>query len=382
MIWQSFYDELLANPYALIAVSAAVVLILAALCVAVIRGLSRRKSSFNTGSRDKQVYVGKNTDVKKASKTADNNPVAVDEEPALRPIPKPAPVKNTAAETEPPPDSLLPQKLLIARHGWTEELAYLCRHEGISSVFLVLPIINELYPDIRAGWLRVAEDEKWLKQYFSRLGNPRFDVGTAVRLWELIPDETLFPLLVELLANRDDNTRTAAGELLSGIRDKRSIPYLVAALMQPQRYVAARVVEILSVFGDTAAIVLSRLLPNLSGQVQLVVLDSLSLFKPTYPMTPIFDCLNAPREQVRMFAARTLGENKCLESEHILIECLNDTSWQVRAAVVKSLGQLGLVTSLSAIRRLENDEAWCVRANCREAIKILSVGGAVMPTEA
>ena len=369
MTWQGFYEELLANPYALMIISAAVVLILAALCVAVIRRLSRRKSArVYHHAAGKQVYVGKSADNKKMPRSADNNPV---EEAAMRPIPKPLPVKNTA-EAEALPQSLLPQKLLIAKHGWTEELAYLCKHEGINSVFLVLPIINELYPDIRAGYLRVAEDEKWLKQYISRLGNPGFGVDTAVILWDLLFDEALFPMLVELLANRDDNTRAAAGELLMRIKDKRSIPYLVAALMQPQRYVAARVVEVLSVFGDTAAIVLSRLLPNLSGQAQLVVLDSLSLFKPTYPMTPLFDCLNAPREQVRMFAARALGENMCTESEHILIECLNDSSWQVRAAVVKSLGQLGLPTSLPAVRRLENDEAWCVRANCKEAIKNLS----------
>ena len=291
------------------------------------------------------------------------NRINKDKQQAFSTLPSAIAVKN-----EEPVQSLLPKKLLLARHGWNEELEELCKREGIKSVFTVLQVYNELDEEIKKGYLALAFREKWMKQYISRLGTAMFDVETGLQLWRVAPDETVFAQTVDLLSSYDEEVRMCAVHFLSGMKDTRTIPYLVAALMQPQRYVAARVVEVLESFGNTAATVLSRLLPELSGQAQLTVLESLSVFPPNYPMTTILECLCAPRDQVRMFAARTLGDSLCFESVPMLIDCLTDTSWQVRAAAVKSLGKLKAQEAHAKIKELENDDSWCVRANCKEAL--------------
>ena len=269
------------------------------------------------------------------------------------------------------PENLLPKKLLIAKHGWTEELADLCKKEGLNGIFIILPLYKDFYPHIKQGYAELAQQERFMRLYISRLGDPRFDIETGLSLWAVDPDESALPALVELLGNRDEDVRMAAVNFLSQLKDKRTIPYLVGALMQPQRYVVARVVEVLVCFGNTAAIALSRLLPELSGQAQLTVLESLSVFPPTYPMKPIYECLLAPREQVRMFAARVFGESRCREAIPSLVEALNDVSWQVRAAAIKSLGQLGAIEAYQEIKKMEDDDAWYVRVNCKEALNVL-----------
>ncbi|MCL2816954.1 MAG: HEAT repeat domain-containing protein, partial [Clostridiales bacterium] len=136
-------------------------------------------------------------------------------------------------------------------------------------------------------------------------------------LWKLAPDGEILPLLVDLLGNGDEAVRVAAAEALPLINDKRAIPYLAGALMQPQRYEPARVAEVLHGLGPASAVILTRLLPEMNSTSQETLLDALALFEPGYPLQPLLDCLNASEERVRAAAARVLEKNGARGAENI-----------------------------------------------------------------
>ncbi|MBQ9992728.1 MAG: HEAT repeat domain-containing protein [Firmicutes bacterium] len=262
-------------------------------------------------------------------------------------------------------ENQLLQKLLTAP-DWNDELYELCRTEGPAFIFTLASAWLRIPPQIKQGLAELALNEKWAKQYISRMDNFRYTADYAMLLWDLAPDPDCLPLLADLLGAREQRVQLAAVDLIDKIRDKRMIPYLVANLLRPEHFVTARVGEALVCMGIDSAKVCVEMLPRSEEKEQVLLLEVLSLFNCDYPIENVLDCLNSPSEKVRARAAKTLGAGKRQKALDRLTFALRDDNAQVRAAAVLALGELKAKSALPAIEALQKDDDWAVRVNSKK----------------
>jgi len=214
-------------------------------------------------------------------------------------------------------------------------------------------------------------DECWLGQYAAGLKDKDKSKEVLLKAWRLFPDVKLLPELVELLADKDENVRMTAVWLLTSIKDERSLPYLVAALLRPQTYLPARVSEVFAAFGLEAANLLAGLLPKVKDEHKLIILQVLGQFESGYQLAPLLDCLDNSSAEIRAAAIKALGDSNYHEVKDVILPLSHDSAWQVRAAVAKALGQLKVHTANDRLRQMLIDESFLVRANAKEALDIL-----------
>jgi HEAT repeat protein len=79
--------------------------------------------------------------------------------------------------------------------------------------------------------------------------------------------------------------------------------------------------------------------------------------------------------EVRISAARALGQVGGQACVPTLIDALTSDAWPVRAQAAKSLGALRAADALEPLERCLSDDAWWVRANGARALRELGEPG-------
>ena len=258
--------------------------------------------------------------------------------------------------------------------GLTPELKEKCRSFGVGYLSGFVALFPFLKDDTARDLTILAVQEKWSVLYIDNIRhNKELSLGLLAKAWSLFPDKDILPELVDLLADKDESVRMSAVDIIIAINDKSVLPYLIAALLQPEKYLPARVAEALVNFGALSAKLLADMLPSLStNKDKICVLETLAQFTQDYPVTNLIACLKDEDETVRQKAAITLGDSIKPQAAEYLLSATYDDKWQVRSAAIKSLGQLLHLSALSRAEELLKDEAFGVRANAEETVKRLT----------
>jgi hypothetical protein len=263
------------------------------------------------------------------------------------------------------------KKLQSYHDNLSEELEAQCKAAGSDFLPDLVVIYERLDAQLAQNIKQLLLDEGWLGQYAAGLKDKDKSKEVLLKAWRLFPDVKLLPELVELLADKDENVRMTAVWLLTSIKDERSLPYLVAALLRPQTYLPARVSEVFAAFGLEAANLLAGLLPKVKDEHKLIILQVLGQFESGYQLAPLLDCLDNSSAEIRAAAIKALGDSNYHEVKDVILPLSHDSAWQVRAAVAKALGQLKVHTANDRLRQMLIDESFLVRANAKEALDIL-----------
>lgn len=257
------------------------------------------------------------------------------------------------------------------RETVSPELLQKIREQKPASLSEVLLAINKLKGPYRDDLRRIIGTEQMLLVYARSLGKAEYQPYTLAAAWHECPDPAVLPAFVELLSSREEAVQMAAVRLLIALNEPACLTYLASALLQPHRYVPARVAEVLVALGESAAWLLCYLLSEIPGESKPLVLAVLGQMQPGYPLEQVIACLRDPHAQTRRTAAAALGESNALAALNELCAASADPDWSVRAAVAKALGQIGEPAALPILQRLASDEVWMVGINAREAMRHL-----------
>ncbi len=253
---------------------------------------------------------------------------------------------------------ILLQKIRESKPGCLEE------------ILQALPKVNA---DYGQSLRQAIADEKLLHLYARSLGQANYQPYSLAQAWQECPDPSVLPIFVDLLSSKEENIQMAAVRLLITLKEPACLTYLASAILQPHRYVPARVAEVLVAMGDSASWLLCYLLSEVEAEHKPMILSVLGQMQPGYPLDQIIGCLNDADEQSRRAAAACLGMAKAVAALPELIKAAQDESWAVRAAVACSLGQIGEIGTRATLQQLTNDEVWTVAVNAHESLRNMEV---------
>jgi len=253
------------------------------------------------------------------------------------------------------------------------ELRQKIRSQKPGSLSDVLLAINKIHGPYRHDLRKIIAEEQMLTAYAHSLGQADYQPYTLAAAWHECPDPAVLADFVDLLASREEAVQMAAVRLLIALNEPQSLTYLASALLQPHRYVPARVAEVLIAMGGPAAWLLCYLLPEVPGESKQLVLSVLGQMQPGYPLEQVIVCLYDANEQTRRAAAAALGDVKAVSALNELCAVAADPDWSVRSAVAKALGQIGEPAALHTLRALAKDDVWMVSINAREAMRQFKV---------
>ncbi|MDD2496677.1 MAG: HEAT repeat domain-containing protein [Desulfitobacteriaceae bacterium] len=237
----------------------------------------------------------------------------------------------------------LSRKLIQAKGALSETMLNRLNDYGIQQVPEAIELWPRIAPEIKKELVDFWESQGFIKDYLS-------DLGT-----------------------KDEGKRAEAARILISLKEKRIIPLLVDALSQPEKYLPARVAEVLAAFGTDTVDYLSGMLFDLPDKTKSLAIDILQEIADDRAVVPLIKELAAESPEIRQKAVSALGEignPKALEN---LINLMGDVEWKVRSMTARALGQLGCPEAIPVLQKALNDEAWWVRVNARDALDKLVV---------
>ena len=191
-------------------------------------------------------------------------------------------------------------------------------------------------------------------------------------LWEKlqISQADILKKLVEATANPKPGKALAAVALLQKLADERTIPLLLVALLQREKYLPARICEALLPFGEASGRALAALFDKVHGEDALVVLDSLGQMGKYCPLHVLVQAMHAPDTEVRKRAAANTALVRPENPVRFMEPLLQDDEPKVRAAACAALAEIGADTAQEEIipelkRIYETDQDWQVKSTCQ-----------------
>jgi len=225
-----------------------------------------------------------------------------------------------------------------------------------------IPLLDVIsaYPYLSIEWKQalseLATKERWVLRYSDLMGQSEYAPGVMLYLWRMFGDEELFEPLIEKLSSWNEAVSLDAASFLAAIHEERSIPYLVAALMQPNRYVLARVADVFAAIGPVSSMVLLRILPQITGPAKCNIMKVLPHIGSGYKASDLVPYLRDEDEELRRLTVFALAQTKKEGLEAALSMALEDKSSQVRSAAITVISQFDFPKLRIRIKRLESEE--------------------------
>ena len=271
------------------------------------------------------------------------------------------------------PDFLsLSDKILQSNEHIDDELRQRLIKQSPKSLEDIISAYPSASDTIKQELSAIVYEQNMLTAYAEKTLFDNSAVHTLSVAWSIFPDENAIDCFVEMLANRNEQVQMYGVKLLSQIKEPKSIIPLAMALMQPNRYITARVADVFAAIGQPGCTLLVYLLPEVSGDDKVRVLQTLSQIKADYSMENIAACLLDENVDVRVSAVETLSVNNRIDAVSALIMAADDDNAKVRAAAAKALGGCKDKTIIPLIKTLAEDDDWCVSVNAKDALVKIS----------
>lgn len=238
----------------------------------------------------------------------------------------------------------------------------------------VLTVWRASNEEERAKIGEVAANMGWADAYMDYLGGEHGSAAASaiVSLWDKlqISQADILKKLVETTASTNSAKSMAAVALLKNLADERTIPLLLVALMQREKYLPARICEALLPFGEASGRALAALFDKVSGEDALVVLDSLGQMGKHCPLHVLVRAMHASEITVRQRAAACAALVRPENPIAFMEPLLTDAEAKVRAAACAALAEIAadaehheIILELKNI--YENDQDWQVKSTCQ-----------------
>ena len=120
----------------------------------------------------------------------------------------------------------------------------------------------------------IVFEQNMLSAYAENILSDNFSINTLIEAWSFFPNEKAIETFIEMLGNRNEHVQMYGVKLLSQINEPKIIIPLAMALMQPNRYVTARVADVFTAIGQSGCNLLVYLLTEVSGD------DKVRVYKP------------------------------------------------------------------------------------------------------
>lgn len=191
--------------------------------------------------------------------------------------------------------------------------------------------------------------------------------------------QTAAPALIDALQDEQLDVRLAAAQALVQLQHASAVIPILDALALPGRWAGQRATELLQAMGTPVIGPLRWLLKPAaiprSAETMAVVLNVLGLLKAREAVDEVAPLLAHADSEVRVAAAKALGNLGDTRIAASLLIALRDPAWEVRSMAAKSLGRLQLQAALPELTAALADPAWWVRYNAAGAIAALGVDG-------
>lgn len=170
---------------------------------------------------------------------------------------------------------------------------------------------------------------------------------------------------VSELRQEDLLLRLAAAKELSLVAeeiDVVAVPYLIAALREPQEMIQRYSAQALGRIRAYSAIpILIEMARNGSDYVRFDCVTALGRLKDPRVYPPLLEALKDKSSYVRWAAAEGLGELAVVEAYPRLVTGLRDSSTYIRSASAKALGQIGVAAAIPHLKSSLYDRNLWVR---------------------
>lgn len=278
------------------------------------------------------------------------------------------PVESSGADID---TILLPldQRIAACRGGLDQDTAGRILQHSPRSLADIVTAYDKCQSAVQTDLSRLVREARLMENYCARLGEEQYSQGVLVDAWARFPDNEVLRGFVELLASPDEAVQMRGVRLLSAIQEPKTLSMMMMALVQPERYVPARVAEVFISMPQQSGPLLAYMLPEIDEKYKQTVLDIIAQTRATFPPENVVACLRHHSFHVRAAAATALGESRMSEPVPELIIAANDRRWQVRAAAAKALGQIGDMRGITILEALSQDKEGWVAANAEEALK-------------
>ncbi|MCR4962681.1 MAG: HEAT repeat domain-containing protein [Firmicutes bacterium] len=214
----------------------------------------------------------------------------------------------------------------------------------------------------------LVSEQQMMPSYLQKILKDGVSQQVFVQAWPHFGNESLMESMVDLLGDRDEKMQMAGVKLLSAIQDPRMASALAMALLQPARYVPARVADAFTSLGKDGARLLVYLLPEVEGENKIRVLQVLGQMGAVWPLDNVSACLQDADPAIRVAAVEALAAHPSLTDASVLAAAVADENAKVRAAAAKALGKTGDAHAGEWLSALSRDEDWVVAANAKEAL--------------
>ncbi|MFH1724145.1 MAG: HEAT repeat domain-containing protein [Elusimicrobiota bacterium] len=254
---------------------------------------------------------------------------------------------------------------------------------------------------------KAALGAKALEILYSAMLNDDSDIRVlAAEQWGPIGNRASARVLKRALKDRNANVRIAAAGSLYQLGDKSGVvevekiveaapdpPEEGASLsaVQELRYIARNKVRVVAsralgrMAEPSSVKVLEGALSDRDGAVRDAAAVALARLGSDREMGSIMDAVGSDNTQIRVKAARALGEvasvSAAPEAVRYLKALAKDPSHQVRAAAMEALGESGSVLGIEELSAGAEDQNELVRSKAVAAMGRLGAGGAVQHLE-
>ncbi len=196
-------------------------------------------------------------------------------------------------------------------------------------------------------------------------------IGTIVTIEDVTARLNRECELAQQLSSHDEDTRIQAVELLTTEESPESQPSVLTAMADENWRVRQKVVDGLALRGgeDTAAMLLRTLreqhrdLGVLNSVLQVMALSN------TDTIPALIECLNDPDDDLRIYAALTLGEQQDVRAIPALIKALEDPNANVRYHAIDALSQLRAEEAVDALTTLAESRNFFVSFPAIDALR-------------
>ncbi len=214
-----------------------------------------------------------------------------------------------------------------------------------------------------------AKEQGWPDELLALLGLKPMAETSLVMLWPYLKSQKLLDNLIEKLASPNEFVQTAVARTLKEIADPLSIPGLLGALLQPRRFLPARVAEAMSGLGSFGAKSLEALFFLVEAEKRPLILQVLGQMGKNCLPQLLITALKDENKAIRLAAIEAVEEAKPSQAAEILGPVLLlDVAEEVRARAALALGELDDPEAKKLLEMGQEDRAWLVVNNCKTAL--------------
>jgi predicted house-cleaning noncanonical NTP pyrophosphatase (MazG superfamily) len=197
----------------------------------------------------------------------------------------------------------------------------------------------------------------------------------AIRLFVLMATPTDSPLLIDLM-NDKPMVRLAVIQALSKLPSQRNISYIFDTFEKDPISQARTYINIMHGLGTRIESFVNEFISHPLSVQKLTLLIELA---GSVPLRSLYDKVigfsSHPEKEIRIAAARALGNLLIPEAQKDLIRLTGDKDWEVQAQAYKSLGKLKLNDSPENLEKGLYSFNWHVRYNAGYSRAMLGATG-------